>query len=181
MKDEPLISADLVNDALRNRDVAVFQQLYTTYSESLYLLAYRWVKDGGLAKDIVHNLFAHLWDRGGQITITGPVRAYLYRAIANQCINELKRRKRHVGEEVLQFQADGHSFFEVSDYILFQRELMQHVQALAPRCREILLLSRVHGLEPAEIAEKLGISLNTVYFQLSVALKSLRGLMAPKK
>ncbi len=58
---------------------------------------------------------------------------------------------------------------------------MQHLQALAPRCREIFLLSRINGLEPAEIAEKLGITLNTVYFQLSVALKALRAQLAPKK
>lgn len=181
MKDESNISASLANDALRNRDVTVFQELYTTYSEPLYLLAFRWVKDSSLAKDIVHNLFAHLWDRGGDIVITGQVRSYLYRAVTNLCINELKRRKRHIGEEILQFQADGHSFFEISDYVLFQQELMQHLGALAPRCREILLLSRVHGLEPSEIAEKLGISVNTVYFQLSVALKSLRGRIGPKK
>ncbi|WP_126246643.1 RNA polymerase sigma factor [Chitinophaga rhizosphaerae] len=181
MKDESNISASLANDALRNRDVTVFQELYTTYSEPLYLLAFRWVKDSSLAKDIVHNLFAHLWDRGGDIVITGQVRSYLYRAVTNLCINELKRRKRHIGEEILRFQADDHSFFEISDYILFQQELTQHLGTLAPRCREILLLSRVHGLEPAEIAGKLGISVNTVYFQLSVALKSLRGRLGPKK
>lgn len=181
MKDESLISAALVNDALRNRDVTVFQELYTTYSEALYLLAFRWVKDSSLAKDMVHNLFAHLWDKGGQIVITGQVRNYLYRAITNQCINELKRRKRQLGDEILRFQADGDSLFEVSDYILFQQELMQCLQTLAPRCREIFLLSRINGLEPSEIAEKLDITLNTVYFQLSVALKSLRSQLAPKK
>ncbi len=181
MKDESLISAALVNDALRNRDVTVFQELYTTYSEALYLLAFRWVKDSSLAKDMVHNLFAHLWDKGGEIVITGQVRNYLFRAITNQCINELKRRKRHLGDEILQFQADGHSLFEVSDYILFQQELMRCLQTLAPRCREIFLLSRINGLEPSEIAEMLDITLNTVYFQLSVALKSLRSQLAPKK
>ncbi|WP_157963118.1 RNA polymerase sigma factor [Chitinophaga deserti] len=181
MKDESLISAALVNDALRNRDVTVFQELYTTYSEALYLLAFRWVKDSSLAKDMVHNLFAHLWDKGGQIVITGQVRNYLYRAVTNQCINELKRRKRQLGDEILRFQADGDSLFEVSDYILFQQELMQCLQTLAPRCREIFLLSRINGLEPSEIAEKLNITLNTVYFQLSVALKSLRSQLAPKK
>lgn len=181
MKEESHISAAMANDALRNRDVTVFQEIYTTYSESLYLLAYRWVKDGSLAKDMVHNLFAHLWDKGAQIVITGQVRSYLYRAITNQCINELKRRKRQIGEEILQFQADGQSFYEASDYIFFQQELMQSLRSLAPRCREIFLLSRINGLEPAEIAEKLGITLNTVYFQLSVALKSLRQQLGPEK
>jgi RNA polymerase sigma-70 factor (family 1) len=175
------ISANTVTQALRNRDQAVFQQLYNAYSEELHLLAYRWVKDSGLAKDLVHNLFVHLWEKGDHITITGQVGHYLYRAITNRAINELKRRSRQVGEDALQFLSDDSSFYETADYILLQKELLQHLQGLAPRCREIFLLSRIHGLEPAEIAEKLGITINTVYFQLSVALKTLREIMQQKK
>jgi RNA polymerase sigma-70 factor (ECF subfamily) len=175
------ISAGAVTQALRNRDQAAFQQLYHAYSEALYLLAYRWVKDSALAKDLVHNLFLHLWEKGGQITITGQVSHYLYRSITNRAINELKRRSRQVSEDALLFLSDDSSFYETADYILLQKELLQHLQQLPPRCREIFLLSRIHALEPAEIAGKLGISLNTVYFQLSVALKTLRAAMGQKK
>ncbi len=81
MKEESLISAARANDALRDRDATVFQEIYTTYSEALYLLAFRWLKDSSLAKDVVHNLFAHLWDRGGRrsspersaVTSTAPL------------------------------------------------------------------------------------------------------------
>ncbi|WP_298733625.1 RNA polymerase sigma-70 factor [uncultured Chitinophaga sp.] len=175
------ISAGAVTQALRNHDQAVFQHLYNTYSEALYLLAYRWVKDSALAKDLVHNLFLHLWEKGDQITITGQVQHYLYRAVSNRAINELKRQSRQVSEEVLLFLSDQSSFYETADYILLQKELLQHVQGMPPRCREIFLLSRIHGLEPAEIATKLNISLNTVYFQLSQALKTLRETMLSKK
>jgi RNA polymerase sigma-70 factor (family 1) len=170
-----------ITEALHNQDVPIFRQLYNTYSEELYLLAYRWVKDSSLAKDMVHNLFVHLWEKGAQTIITGHIRPYLYRAITNQAINELKRRKRQVGEEALQFQSDQHSFYETADYILLQQEILQQLQSLPPRCREIFILSRIRQLEPAEIAEKLGITLNTVYFQLSTALKSLRQILPGKK
>ena len=86
-----------------------------------------------------------------------------------------------MSEELLQWQADPASIYETADYILLQKEMMQLVQGLAPRCREILLLGRVHGLEPSEIADKLGITLNTVYFQLSVALKYLRAHLLNEK
>lgn len=175
------ISASAVTRALRIRDQAFFQQLYNIYSEELYLLAYRWVKDSSLAKDLVHNLFVHLWEKSDHITITGQVSHYLYRAITNRAINELKRRSRQVGEDALQFLSDSSSFYETADYILLQKELLQHLQGLPPRCREIFLLSRIQGLEPGEIAGKLGITLNTVYFQLSVALKTLREIMQQKK
>ncbi|WPQ61969.1 sigma-70 family RNA polymerase sigma factor [Chitinophaga sancti] len=176
------ISAAIVTEGLRDRNMEVFQKLYLTYSEDLFLLAFRWVKDENLAKDLVHNLFVHLWEKGATLTITGNVRHYLYRAVTNRAINELKRQSRHVSEDILQWQADPASLYETADYILLQKEMIQLVQGLAPRCREIFLLSRVNGLEPSEIADKLNITLNTVYFQLSVALKHLRiHLLGEKK
>ncbi|SJZ48453.1 RNA polymerase sigma-70 factor, ECF subfamily [Chitinophaga eiseniae] len=175
------ISAAELTAGLRNHDKDLFQQLYHTYSRELYLLAFRWVQDEGLAKDMVHNLFVYLWEKGHSLTITGEVRHYLFRAVTNRCINELKRRSRTVSEELLRFESDTASFYEIADYIVFQQELLKHLAPLPPRCREIFVLSRVHGLEPAEIAEKLGITLNTVYYQLSVALSTLRTALLPKK
>lgn len=166
------ISAEQATEALLTHNVLVFQQIYLAYSEELYLLAYRCLKDQSLAKDLVQNLFAHLWENGA--TISGNVRHYLYRAITNRAINELKRRSRFVSEDVLQWETEKEGLQEMTDYLLLQKEMMRQVQALTPRCREIFLLSRVEGMEPAEIAAKLGITLNTVYFQLTMALKHLR-------
>lgn len=176
------ISATTLTEGLREKNMEVFKHLYLTYSEDLFLLAYRWVKDESLAKDLVHTLFVHLWEKGASLTITGNVRHYLFRSVTNRAINELKRQARHLSEDILAWQADPASLYETADYILLQKEMIQSVQGLAPRCKEIFLLSRVHGLEPSEIAEKLNITLNTVYFQLSVALKHLRlHLLGEKK
>lgn len=85
-----------------------------------------------------------------------------------------------MSEDLLQWQADPSSLNEISDYILLQKELIGHLQGLAPRCREIFMMSRVQGLDPSEIAAKLGITLNTVYFQLATALKYLRTHLGKK-
>lgn len=168
------ISADEATEALRSRNADVFRNIYNAYGEELYLLAYRWVRDHDLAKEVVQSLFTHLWEKGPELTITGNLRHYLYRAVSNRSINELKRMSRHISEEALQWQADEASLHDITDHLLLQKEIVRLLQALAPRCREIFMLSRFDGLEPAAIAEKLGISLNTVYFQLAVALKHLR-------
>lgn len=175
------LSAAAVTEGLRNRDPLVFQQLYNAFSEELYLLAFRWLKDSGLSRDMVHNLFVRLWTQEPPPDIHGNVRHYLFRSITNACLNELKRQQRQLGDDLLQFHADPDSHFETADYILLQQELLRHIRTLPPRCREIFILSRIQGMEPAEIASQLGISLNTIYFQLSLALKTLRPILLSKK
>ncbi|RFS25050.1 RNA polymerase sigma-70 factor [Chitinophaga silvatica] len=170
-----------VNEALLHRNVPVFRQLYLAYSQPLYLLAFRLTKDESLAKDLVHNLFVNLWEKSSQLTITGNVQHYLFRAITNLALNEIKKRKKHTSEEILQWIPDEQALDSTADFLLFQQELLQHLKTLPPRCQEIFILSRVHGLEPPEIAQKLSITLNTVYYQLSIALKSLRQVLLEKK
>lgn len=51
------------------------------------------------------------------------------------------------------------------------------VAALPPRCREVFVLRRVHGCSQREIAQRLGISENTVEQHL---VKAVRRLMAIK-
>lgn len=48
--------------------------------------------------------------------------------------------------------------------------LREAIAALPPRCREILTLRRFHGLSHQEIAQRLGISPNTVDAQLCLAV-----------
>ena len=52
--------------------------------------------------------------------------------------------------------------------------------AIATRwCREVYVLSREHGLSYGEIAETLGISVNTVKTQMGRAIRVLRRVAAP--
>ena len=47
-------------------------------------------------------------------------------------------------------------------------------RALPPRCREVLVLRKHHGLSHHEIAEKLGISPHTVNAQITIAMLKCR-------
>ncbi len=41
--------------------------------------------------------------------------------------------------------------------------LLEAIEALPPRCREVVILRKLHGLSPREIASRLGISEGTVH------------------
>ena len=55
--------------------------------------------------------------------------------------------------------------------------LRQAVDALPERCRKIMMLRRFHGLPNHEIAEQLGLSVNTVNAQLVIGLARCRAYL----
>ena len=55
-----------------------------------------------------------------------------------------------------------------------ERVLMEAINKLPERCREIFLKSRIEGKKNREIAEELNISASTVENQMTIALKKLR-------
>lgn len=60
------------------------------------------------------------------------------------------------------------------DFDLFVEELNRAKDKLTSRQREIFEMSKEEGLTSSEIASKLGISEQTVYNQLSTALRLLK-------
>jgi RNA polymerase sigma-70 factor (ECF subfamily) len=53
------------------------------------------------------------------------------------------------------------------------------IEGLPPRCRQVFLYSRRDHLKNAEIAERMGISENTVEAQMTIAFRKLRIALSP--
>ncbi|HVJ41565.1 MAG TPA: sigma-70 family RNA polymerase sigma factor [Dongiaceae bacterium] len=115
--------------------------------------------------------------RRGQGAIVNP-RNYLYRIAANLAVDH-QRHENH-GVEVC---AEPDRVAAVADpapspesIVAHRGELRQLLQAidrLPPRCREVFLLTKLHGLSYAEVAVRLGISKNTVMVHMTNALAQL--------
>jgi len=100
-------------------------------------------------------------------------KAYLYKIAHNLSINSLKRKSgaEYVSDEHLNTIPMNEASI---DFIFMEDEYQKAVNSLPERCRAVFTLCRFDGLEYAEIAEVLGISLQTVKNQMSKALAVLR-------
>jgi RNA polymerase sigma-70 factor (ECF subfamily) len=95
------------------------------------------------------------------------VRALLF-AIARNAVRDAVREKLS-NREIQGMEIDSYSVLDqtadVVDLVSRRHEqalLAEAIQQLPPRCREVLILRKIHNLPQREIAEKLGISENTV-------------------
>ena len=150
---------------------------FTRYYPSLIHFARRLVNDYETARDIAEDAFVRLWQRRNEIDHTGSIKAYLYTAVRNGCIDLLRREK--YWNEYLNDQAIHGELFEttVLHHIIeaeTYQQILQVIHDLPRQCGRVFRLFYIEGLALSEIAEEMDLSLSTIKSQKARAIKLLR-------
>jgi len=156
-----------------------FQIIFDTYYNALCSYACSYLKDEDASEDIVQEVFTRIWEHRRDLIGREDLRYYLFTAVRNNCISQLRKEKKSSAREWY----DGYL-----DYIQDKEEGEQHYRAvlqkaieeLPPRCKEVFLLSRISNMTYKEIAGSLGISEKTVENQMGKALKLIRAFLKSK-
>lgn len=169
---------------MKQDDPATFQQLYAHYYLALCVYARRFTRSKEIAEEVVQEVFLKLWEHQRQLTISDSLKGYLYTAVRNQCLDHLKHLQVvHKFDEyyshLLKEAEDLYIFSQESgDAIMIANELEKSVteaiDSLPEQCRKIFMMSRFDGLKHQVIADNLGVTINTVQRQISIALEKLR-------
>lgn len=109
-------------------------------------------------------------------------RAYLFAVARNNLINRAKRAKIVSFDVVADLEDVGMDFdlsdtergLEARDEL---RRAMAGIATLPPRCREVIRLRKVEGYSTREVAEQLGIGINTVEKQTTLGMRALVDFM----
>lgn len=160
-------------------DIKEFEKIFKSHYVKLTLFANKFLNDLDISEEIVSGCLASLWENRRTIDITTSISAYLYRMVRNKSLNYIKRQKieneyvsyliqNKLINELPEHDCDPYQEKEVAEQIRIA------VDSLPDRCREVFMLSRFQYLKNREIAEKLGISQNTVERQITIALDKLR-------
>jgi RNA polymerase sigma-70 factor, ECF subfamily len=162
---------------LSQRDEKAFEQVFKQHFKPLHAYAFTLLKDDAAAEEVVQNVFYKLWERTEGLTISGPLGAYLYRAVHNESLNYLKYRKVRAEHSLrVSYHMDGRG--ESATRTLQEKELEEKVRTalneLPEGCRTVFQLSRFEEMKYSQIADVLGISIKTVENQMGKALKLLR-------
>ncbi|RYJ63960.1 RNA polymerase sigma factor [Pseudomonas songnenensis] len=128
-----------------------------------------------LAEDLAQDAWLKLAQVMPEQSLANP-KAYLFR-IATNLLRDALRHRALVGagdeaplELIEAVQADPCGLVEHQCAL---RCVLRQLDDLPPRCRQVFELARLEGLSQAEIAERLGISVNTVIAQLAKARQRL--------
>lgn len=165
---------------LINGDKDAFCELYAAYKNRLLYFALKYVKSRDLAEDIFQDTFAAVWQSRRFIDPDESFSSYLYAIVRNRILNHLRNIASEDGlREHIYSQAIDYTN-ETKDTILFddlKDVLFRAMGQLTPRQREIFLMSRNQAMSHKEIAETLGVSVNTVQAHISSSLKVIRSYL----
>ena len=164
-----------LTEKIRLGDVEAFSRLFRQSYEPLCLYARRFVHDLDTAENIVQDVFVRFWDNRETLAIHTSLRSYLFTAVRNCCLNQIKHGRFSfslTGEEHQPAYSSNQPDAQIESDEL-AAAIGKAIGELPPKCREIFSLAKFDGLSYQEIAEIQNVSINTVKTQLKRALKSL--------
>lgn len=162
---------------IRIGNEAVFETVFRQYYALLCRYARPILGDADEAEEVVQNLFLTIWKRRKSLLITTSLRAYLYRAVHNRCLNRLNQQLVQAGhrqQAANELYADAASPTQSLLADELNTRLHRAIGQLPEQCRRAFELSRFDELSYKEIADRLGIATKTVENQIGKALRILR-------
>lgn len=150
-------------------DQQAYQNIYALYYQNLYSYGLRKTNEPELVRDCIQDLFVNLWTSRNKLNATNNIKFYLLASLKNLLVraNTYNTRWQDISANSLnQFQLE---FNLESDYIhkenmsLQAKMLMDALDQLTPRQKEVLYLRYFEELSFEEIADLLDISVRAVY------------------
>jgi len=170
----------LIVEQLKEGKERAYRYLFDRHYQVLCHVAAQYVGDDFVAETIVSDVLFHLWEIRETLSITTSLRSYLMQSVRNRSLDYLKAQENQVevsGElqdfPILQYVKDDDTpLGRLLDQEL-EGEIMKAIDRLPEECKRVFLLSRFEDRKYEEIAEELGISINTVKYHIKHALALL--------
>jgi len=168
---------------LKEGNEKAYRYLFDHYYVLLCRVANFYVGDAFVAENLVEDLISYLWEKRASLKIRTSLRAYLYTAIRHRSLNYLKQANVTRETNLSVFADDAADFvFPVSESTtlvsLIEKELDEKISACVARLpdesRVIFCMSRYDNMTYKAIADRQGISINTVRYHIKNALATLR-------
>ncbi|WP_028297058.1 RNA polymerase sigma-70 factor [Olivibacter sitiensis] len=163
---------------------------YSERSEQLFkryyprLCHFAWQLTGGKTdvEDVVQDAFLVLWEKRSTISDSDiAIKNFLYTTVKNSCLNLYRRAK------VVDRYLDRTPISEQEEPLIMEKiirsevlaEVCRIVDTMPHACQEVFRLGYLEGLNNAEVAERLGVSVNTIKTQKQRGLRILRTKLDP--
>ncbi len=181
---------DFSLEALRAGDRAEFARLVETYSNIIYRLAIKMLKDPQDAEDVLQETFLKAYRHLSGFDGRSSLSTWLYRIATNEALMALRKRKFKTvsidepvdDDEPLQAPVEIVDWCCLPEHEMMSSEARTHldlaIDMLSPALRAVFVLRDIQGLSTQETADVLGLTEEAVKTRLSRARLKLREVLS---
>jgi RNA polymerase sigma-70 factor (ECF subfamily) len=166
-------------------DIQLFNQLFSEYQKRFVYFAFTYLQDEAAAEDVVMDSFIYYWENRKVLETDSNIPAYILKVVKHKCLNYLRSRSIRLkvqndinNHETRVLQTKIRTLEACEPHELLSEEAYEIVKkaltSLPAQTKDIFVRSRYHNQSYREIAEELGVSVKTVEFHISKALRVLR-------
>ena len=153
-------------------DVPSFQELCTRYFEFVWKCARAFGSKSDEIDDVVQDVFLVVQRRHADLKEERLARSWIYSITRRVVSSQRRRRREHdsrAASDVDSLRSTEQSPLAVAEHNLEVRVLSALLDGLEERKREVFVLSEILEMSGREIAETIGVPMNTVYSRLRAA------------
>lgn len=168
---------DIIVAGVNRKDEKTWGDFYDRFYAALCVYVAKMLPVPDAVEDLVQDVFISVWEGNRTFDDIKELTNYLYRACYNNTLLYIRNNQIHdtilssLAEEDNSQDEDMIYALTVKEEII--RQLYFHIEELPAEQRRIILL-RIEGHTWEEIADRLGVSINTVKTQKSRSYKFLR-------
>jgi RNA polymerase sigma-70 factor (ECF subfamily) len=175
-KDRELLEEKLLVEQVAAGDPTAFRQFYDLSYGRVARYVQKVVSDSGLVDDILAQTYTVAWQKSDTFKGDGRITTWLIGIARNIMFREFKKIKKYVPFEEEYGAADTQSQYQV-EVKSTNAALKAALQTLSGKHREILELVFYQEFSYMEVAELIGIPVNTVKTRVFHAKQALRDVL----
>lgn len=165
-------------------DQRAFDHIYIFHAKELYKYGFRFTQDAELIKDVIQDVYVHIWECKNVLSIEKSIKFYLFTAFRRELIKRVNAASK------LKTIDDYHSklLWEVSfQEILEQNQISldvthklgRAIDELPLRQKEAIYLRYLQELTYDEISELMGVQIPSIYNLIFKGVKALKEVLSP--
>jgi RNA polymerase sigma-70 factor (ECF subfamily) len=162
-------------EGCRKGDRKAQRYLYDQYNQMLFGVCRRYVKDTFAAEDVLVEAFYKIFTKIGQLTNPDQLESWMRRVAVNEALMWLRKRKKMKISDIDSVPEPSQEPKGLE--LLRENDLLKLLDELPEGYRTVFNLYVIEGYKHREIAEELGISINTSKSQLIMARRKLKEII----
>ncbi len=173
-------SLENIIERCKKDDRKAQKELYDLYSPLFFAISLRYMKTYDKAEDVLISSFYKIFSKLDSYKNQGSFEGWMKRIVVNEALMELRKKNALNLSVELSNIHDPVSDYDIISSLTYQ-ELLALIDELPTGYRTVFNMYVIEGYKHREIADLLGVSINTSKSQLILAKKKLKEIIKKKQ